>query len=503
MPNAAPGGKGQRGAASGPGKGKGGAGGGPLPSDWACHLCGCRDNRDWRKRCRKCEALRNDELEYQISQSRPSLAERQVQQQQRSLSQQQQQRRKDEAERRNLREEVAKLRELVAAKAQPPPRADGGDVDEGGADDLDDAAPFAAWSEDERAKRLELARGGLNYAVACHGAESAEAAKCRDEITALQRASREAKPFKAHRAQLERRRERLRGQQERDEETITRTQSEIKELQGKVDALQAAVADRAKTIAEVSEELTELVRKSLAEEEAEGSGSPPPWAQEHSPWGAMAATIRSLAGQPGMPAELTALLTHVQQVAAAMATSAAATQPPQAAAAGGNAATNATGAPVVPAPHARWGKAAPAGGSSPATPKPTPPGAADVGGTTSGGDGGGAATSAAAAPAAPAAAAAAATAGTTASSAAAAAPGSNDGSEPELLEVKTSDDDPMAVDIESSLALLPERDQRKLRAAIRLGGGRGRGRAEDDAEDSRREERERSPRPTKAGDSEL
>ncbi len=522
MPNAAASSKGQRGVAAIPGKGGkgGGAGGGPLPSDWACHLCGCRDNRDWRRRCRRCEALRDDDLEKQLSGGRPTLAERQLQQQ-KGPSQQQQQRRKDEAERRSLREEVAKLRELVA-KQSPPPRAEEVQGDEGGGDEADDGALFASWSEEERAKRLDLAKGGLSYAEAAHGTDSAEASRCRDEIAALQRASREAKPFRAHRAQLERRRDRLRAQQERDEETIAKTQEQVKELQGKVEALQATVAERAKTIAGVSEELTELVRKALLEADADGEGTvgPPPWAQEQNPWSAMAAAIRGLAGQPGMPAELAALLGHVQQVAAAMSPAAAATKPlQQTSAAGSSAAASTDGPSVVLTPHARWGKTAPAGVPAPATPKPTPPqggvdgrsggvaavGAAGGGGATAENGGGGSETTAAAASSDPTAAAAAPIAAGAAALSAqstAAAPGNGD-SEPELLEAKPADDDPMGVDVESSLALLPERDQRRLRAAIRSGGGRGRGRKDDDADDARRAERERSPRPAKNKDGEL
>ncbi len=476
-----------------------------MPGDWACHICGSPDNRDWRKKCRRCEAYRNEDMESKLGYRPASLAERQVQMQRNSSQQQLQQKRKDEAERRKLREEVEKLRELVAAKSSQQASADCGDGDDAG-DEMDESGAFATWSEDERAKRLELAKGGLAYAAACHGDESDQAAKFREEIAALQRASREAKPFKAHRDQLERRRERLRRQQERDEEAIAKAQAEIAELQGKVEGLQATVAERARTIAEVTDELNELVRKALAEG-ADGEPKKPPWAQESSPWSAMSAAIRGLAEQPGILAEFVALLTHVQQAATALSSAAAAQAQPAAAsppAASGTAPWAATPAdgkaktatpvtPIVLAPHGKPGKAAPKATPPPPLPKPPPPpsGEGQGNGTRREGEGGipcGNATAA----------------DDAVDAGAAAANEAHNDSDPEMLEEGSKDDVTMSTEIEKSLALLPELDQRRLRAAIRLGGGRGREEdGEEDADGSRRRERERSPRPTKNSDKEL
>ncbi len=510
MPNGAAGSKGQRAAtpnaAKGGGKG-GGIGSAPMANDWTCHICTYQSNRDWRRRCRRCEALRNDELAREIGQGRPpSLAERQVQQQRAAAQQQQQaqqQRRREDAERKQLRDEVERLRELVASRTSPQSNTVGGDVEDGG-DGLDEGAPYASWSEEDRAKRIELAKGGLAYAIETQGEDSAQAESCRSEIAALQRASREAKPFKAHRAQLERRRERLRGQQERDEEAIEKAQADIKLLQDKVASLKATVAERAKTLAEVTDELKAIVTKAL-EEEAEGEPSTrPPWAQEASPWRAMSAAIAGLAGQPGVPVEFSALLQHVQQVASAIAAQQSqppAPGPPPAAPAqsGSTSSTpsqpgrtnlSSPAAPAALAPHAK-ADAAPSCTPTP-QPDPRPPPTT----TDKEGEGSSRQSEAGTAHASSKPAAAEACHGT--SPAAAAAVGESD---PELVD-DDANEDSMAVDLEGSLALLPEGDRNRVRAAIQRGRFRPRGRREDETTGSRREERERSPRPTKGGEGE-
>ncbi len=125
-----------------------------------------------------------------------------------------QQKKKLQEETKRLREENKKMEaELEAARAATRNGADDGDSDcEMEASEGD----YSTWSEDDRQRRLELARSGLAYATEAHGESPAEANRIRVEIEGLQRASREAKPFRAHRAQLERRRDRLRRQQERD-----------------------------------------------------------------------------------------------------------------------------------------------------------------------------------------------------------------------------------------------------------------------------------------------
>ncbi len=558
MPNAlSGGGKGQKGKGAAAGKGGGGGGGGrpgggsqPSQSssgqqgDWPCHICGTRANRDWRERCRSCNAYRSLDMERALAahaqrtqQQRRGGQQQQPQQQPLQRQQQQRQQERDDADRRQLRQRVESLQaELAAVKATQTARPADADDDANG-DDMEDDSGFASWSEEERAKRLDLARGGLAYAAAAYGEDSPQASELREEISALQRASREAKPFKAHRNQLERRRDELRRKQDRDEAAVAAAQSEIKELEGKVATLQSAIEDRAKLLKQVVEELNEIVRKSLAEDcdddEADGK---PEAAQASASWAALATAASGLSGQPGLPAEVGALLAQLQQVAGAVisnissAQSATTTTPP----ANPKQKPSSPCAPPVLAPHGRFAKAA-AKPTSPSPPRPPPatPTATAAAAAT-------AAATAAGTAAAPAAAATAGVGGTTpsdgdatgsgnlngagqaaptgAASSAGVATGSEDSaiaagatptatareeSEPELIDDRHEDDDSMVVDLESSLALLPEAHRKKLRAAIRAGGGRGRPQMEPATNDSRRDERERSPRPTKLNDGEV
>ncbi len=506
-----------KGGGGGGGKGAGGfqrigGGGGPRPSDWGCHICGVSDNRDWRERCRNCQSYRNVDLQQRLvkSNGRPApIAERQLQQQrsasQQQQHQQQQQKRKEDAERRKLREEVEKLQaELAAAKSQQSAEGEG-DGDECG-DEMDESGAYATWTEDERAKRLELAKGGLAYSLERFGDDAEQVASLRDEIAALQKASREAKPFKAHRDQLERRRERLRRQQERDEEAIIKTQAEIAELQSKKDTLQAAIDERAKTIKEVTEELNELVRKSLAEEAENGDSEGLAWSQAGSPWAAMEAAIKGLAEVPGIPTEFSTMLAHVQNAAATLAASAAAAQAQQAAASpppAGAPAADAKSKPPAPttpvslAPQGRFSKAATKAGPSPTRPQhPPPPAVKSQEDGSKVEDGSGSSSSSKANPA---------PAGGAASARREDADGAANESEAEMEEETNGAGGAMSIEIESSLAKLPEHDQRRLRDALRRGGGRDtNGDAGDGAEEGDgRRERERSPRPTKLNDKEL
>ncbi len=405
MPDAAAGVSAARGGKAGGGKGgsivNGGKGGGnrPRPGDWPCFLCGFQSNREFRGRCWNCEALRSASMEQAFG----AYAQRQVQQQrQAAQSQQQHQPKKGNgggassgnrggsssspsasSECRELREKLDKLQaELAATKALA---ARGGattaeDEDETMEDGSD--CVYATWTEDERAKRIELARGGLAYAAACHGEDSPQAAEFRETIAAIQKASREAKPFKAHRNQLERRRDELRRRQERDEAAIGKVQEEMEELQAKLDNLKAAVDERAKAIASVSDELNELVLKTLAEEgggggEEKKSTGPQPGA----PWAAVSAAIRGLAGQAGMPADVAALLEQVHHIAEACTKAAAEASPSLRTAAQGSAdgtSVPAGGAaavdqPTVLAPQWRRGKTAAKPPSAHQPPHPSDP----------------------------------------------------------------------------------------------------------------------------------
>ncbi len=550
MPNAAVGDSATRGGKAGGGKGgavgNGGKGSGnrPRQGDWACFLCGFQSNREFRGRCWSCDALRSASMEQAFG----AYAQRQLQQQKQAQGQQQRQPKRNggggsagassaTAECKELREKIDKLQaELATTKALAARGNATVEEDEDMQMADEGESDYAAWTEEERAKRLELARGGLAYAAACYGEESAQANELRDTIASLQKASREAKPFKAHRNLLERRREELRRRQERDEAAISATQAEMAELQSKLDALKAAVEERAKAISSVTEELNELVLKTLAEEGGGGGDDKKTaGAQAGSPWAAVASALQPLAGQPGMPPEVTALLAQVQQIAESCAKAAAASAPQRAAAqppAEGPTApvagVAADGQPGVLAPQWRRGKAAIKPTPSPhhlQHPDPTAAaaslstplaaaatgevtrqgggGASSGGTTTTGGpcpttppaDGG-----AAAAAAAGAAAAAATTVGAGATTA------SGGASDDELVEA--ADGCAMQVDIEESISKLPDRDQRRLRAALRMGGGGGRPASSDGGDasaeaDTRRQERERSPRPTKTGDKDI
>ncbi len=179
----------------------------------------------------------------------PTLAERQVQQQRQAQRQQQ---RETSAVERKLRAEVEKLQgQLSASQAGgkgdgPAMGAGGGGADEGDAEmeDLDSAEAYSSWTEEERRKQIEVSRAGLTYAVGKFGESSVEASTIRDEIAALERASRGAKPFKAHRSLLERRRDRLRTKIRKDEEDIEKIEAEQDELQKKLEKLRGSVAEK-------------------------------------------------------------------------------------------------------------------------------------------------------------------------------------------------------------------------------------------------------------------
>ncbi len=445
-----------------------------------------------------CDAYRNKTMAKAMadaSRPKPNFAERQQQQQQAAQKGQ----RRDEAEKKRLRDANAKLAaEIAALKAQQVQQvegAEGDDEDEEMEEDGDDES-FETWTEESRAKRVELAKGGLAYAIARHGEDSTEANALRQEIARVQRASRQAKPFKAHRAQLERRRDRLQRQQERDEGELDKAQSEMAALQEKMDTLRAAMDERTKAIKEVTAELTELVRKSIAEGEEEGSGSAPPGAADESPWGKVSSAIKGLEAVPGLPPELSTLLARVQEAAVAMAAMAnpanqqgaassttqpsngqpAAAKPPTPSAAQ-------TDAPVALAPHGRFGK-----------PRTGPSQPQCAGGASDGGQREDKGAGDAAAPGAKT--------GESGEGAARAATSAAGDAGRERLEGAGEGDDPMQVELETSLAKLPEADQRKLREALDKGRSRNRAAERGDAGEgsTRRDERERSPRPTKCGE---
>ncbi len=502
MPNASGRGAGSGGGGSkggGKGKGKGGGGGSSLSTavQWDCRTCGCTGNWDTRTRCRECHALRRREGGgvTPAPAASSTLAERQLQ---RQREDQLLQKKRLQEENKRLRAENQRIEsENEAARAaNRRGKTTGVTVEVGGDEesdcDMDVTEGYAAMSTEERQRKLDLAKSGLAYAVDRDGEESPEAEKIRGEIADIQRAMREAKPFRAHRAQLERRRDRLRKQQERDEAETVKLQTEIEELRAKKDELQNAISERGKTIGQVERELTDLVKRSLAEEGDGGDGG--------AAWSAAAAStiISNLANKPGVPPEFAALLEQVRMAAMAIAASAAAA-----------ATTTTTTTPTTPTPQTAHGPAPP----TPPLQQSSPPAQASTadgkGKGQGGGKGEGLGTNSATTPTtfdrdgrptgredpAPIA-----TPPVDDKGPAGLGEGDKPGSDDELV------DDAAMEDVEASIRRLPKREQRWVRAAIRSraeGPGCRRGGGDETEEGGatspRPRSRDRSPRRKAAG----
>ncbi len=343
------GGKGGKGGGAG---GKGGGGGSTSESpQWDCHICGLPGNFGWRLRCRGCDAIRRFKAANAAAattaageinkggQPPQSLAERQLRQ---AREEHRKQRAAAEEENRQLREALARLRTGTAERGKKGSEEDD-DEGDGEEDELDQAAcPYSSWTEEERQRRLEEARGALAYFISKFGEESEQANSTREEIAAVQRASRGAKPFKAHRGLLERKLERLREKQRRDESEIDKVSAELETLENKRKALRTAVEDRSKQIADAEVELAELVKKALAEGAAAGDAGRGD-EDGGATWSAQAATVtlQNMASRPGVPPEFAALLEHVFRAAQALANAASTTQPATAAAAAASSASSA------------------------------------------------------------------------------------------------------------------------------------------------------------------
>ncbi len=518
VPTVAKSGKGGGGSGS---KGKGGGGKGQRrdgapwseeerQGDWDCRICGIPSNRAWRTKCRSCDSKRFlDRGGGGKAQERPpkpadppkTFAERQLQ---RQRDEQREQRQRSLAANRELAAKVERLEEeLARAKGdRPGAGCDGGD--EGGedceGDEMETTNAYSSWTADERQKRLDLARAGLPYLISRHGEDSPEAEGARAEIDGIQRAAREAKPFKAHRNQLEQKKERLQKQQCRDEQELVRIQEERDSLQEKHDVIKKAVDERAKALAKIEEELTDLVKRSLAEN-GEGGSKPQPVIAP-SAIAAMSTALQALeamAAMPGVPPELAAILPHLKNAANGM-VAAAAAAPPQASAqpqgqpqkhqqpqppvdTGSGGANGGTGKgagggdngdggiaaapPTQLAPQGRWARtgAASAGDAAGTQPAGGAEASAAAGGADAGGRGGN---------------------------------GDGGDTEAELIE-EDSADAAMDVDLDKSLCKLPSADQERLRAALGARGGRRRREQTEEGEATGGRDRERSPRPLKGG----
>ncbi len=329
------GGKGGGKGKSNHGGGKGGgvaASGGPV---WDCHICGLPSNYGWRLRCRGCDAIRRNKgigggsvpaaSDANRGGQQQSLAERQLRQ---LRDEQRKQRQADDEEKRQLKEALARLQKESSSRKTRGSGEEDGEGDEDGDDGEPPTDAYSSWTEEERQKKLEEARGGLAYFIGKYGEESAEASATREEISAIQRASRDAKPFKAHRSMLERKRERLLEKQKRDESEVAKITAELDELESKRKDLRGAIEERGRQIATVEEELAELVKRALAEGDAAGAAGR---SEEDgsAPWSAQAATaaLQSMAARPGVPPEFAALLAHVVQAAQAITRAATPTTP--------------------------------------------------------------------------------------------------------------------------------------------------------------------------------
>ncbi len=515
MPNGGCGGKGAtsgggKGGKNGGGGGKGGGASNGSPA-WDCHICGLPANFGWRLRCRGCDAIRkgkagqggsgaaaaSDASQGGQQQRQQTLAERQLRQ---VREEQRKQRRADEEEKRQLKEALARMRAEAENRKPKGAGDEEGDGDADADDDEVDGPPnaYASWTEEERQRKLEEARGGLAYFIGKFGEGSAEANSTRDEIEAIQRASRGAKPFKAHRSLLERKRERLREKQDRDEAEVTRITAELEDLETKRKDLQATIDERRKQIGQVEEELAVLVKKALAEGDAAGAAGRND-VDGSMPWSAQtaAASLQAMASRPGIPPEFATLLAHVMQAAQAIANATSANSAPGANPAEGGASTSHRGS--QPQQQAQQqGQAnhptSTTGGkgslSDATTTALTPQGKWNeaAGGSTEGGGGRGEHDS---------------------MQVDATGPNGNqettanteqtEDKEPELLEAETFD---ASIDegVAESINKLPVADQEKLKAALGARGGRrwtAEGAQGKGAAGGR--DRERSPRPTKGG----
>ncbi len=95
-----------------------------------------------------------------------------------------------------------------------------------------------------------------------------------------------------------------------------------KKQQAKLNKIRAAISERDKTISVVDEELKDLLRRAIADDEDDEQASAPPMADPNAAWQTINATLSSLAAQPGVPTgwaeQLGGLLEQVRMAAAAL-----------------------------------------------------------------------------------------------------------------------------------------------------------------------------------------
>ncbi len=323
----------------------GGNGQSPLSARWDCHACGIEANFASRNRCRACGIHRPSAIgnggragngggsgggsgggigpvnrwrngvgggggggsrqgvgTTAAAGATTTLAQRQVQAQ--AQHDQNVHRQLADARRReeNLRAENRRLqRENAAVPARE--KANGGEDE----DMEDDEAHELA--EDERKKRIEETRNGIPYLVSRYGEASDEVARARSDLASLERASREAKPYKTHRAQLERRKSRLEKQHERGKQEAEDLLAQIETLQARLNSTNKANDERELAIQAVDEELRELLRRAIADGDNDtstpASAAPPDPAVA---WQTVTSALETMVKMPGVPQDWAAQL---------------------------------------------------------------------------------------------------------------------------------------------------------------------------------------------------
>ncbi len=233
-------------------------------SNWDCHVCGLEDNMGSRTRCRGCTAYpRSTErrplwgkgakgegngmgkgggeagLSWGNGTSGTSLAVRQLQQQKHDNRAQQQARELAESRKLTeaLREQNRKLQKELAENHHRTTNE---------TEDMEGMEGPEALTETQRQEEILLITGSLPYLEKQYGKESKEYLQAAGELERLRRAQRDAKPYKTHRAQLERRLEKLRKQRETDKQRLEETNNTITSLQKKSEELKSDIADRDK-----------------------------------------------------------------------------------------------------------------------------------------------------------------------------------------------------------------------------------------------------------------
>ncbi len=313
---------------------------------WTCNVCGTLDNWASRSRCRNCKAygpkgsggggkggggqgpgwkgagkgkgIRTAGVASTGSVARSwgigtggdstTFAQRQLQ---RQHEEQKIQRIRDESRRKEeaLRAANVKLqRELAAAKGGVQKQGDGDD-------DMEDEEE----SDEARQEKIDATQKAIPYLILQFGEGSPPVEKARSEVEELLRAAREAKPYKTHRGQLERRLDRLRKQQAKAKEEEDELLQEVEATQARLNSLRAAMEERERNIASTDDELKDLLRRAIAEGE---SADTPPAMDPATAWSTINNTLADMVAQPGVPpawaAQLGGLLEQVRIAAVAI-----------------------------------------------------------------------------------------------------------------------------------------------------------------------------------------